>query len=157
MMKSITSSSKLAAGALLAALGLLSACTKPSEPVGPAQKAGAAIDQAGDQVGEKLKENIDKAKAVGDNVAEAAKATGDRIEPEAGDKRADRLAGVGAADQRAGDEGAEISRFGASGLDRIEASADRVNLLFVTSEAEQSGCVAPRQAGLNAAGILHAL
>ena len=68
-----------------ALLALLGGCTKPSEPIGPAQKAGAAIDNAGDKVGEKLKENIDKARAVGDTMAEAAKATGDRVEEATGE------------------------------------------------------------------------
>jgi hypothetical protein len=69
----------------IAVLAGLAGCTKPSEPVGPAQKAGAAIDQAGDKVGEKLKENLDKARAVGDDMAEAAKATGERIDEATGE------------------------------------------------------------------------
>ena len=71
--------------ALAALLAGAAGCTKPSEPIGPAQKAGAAIDNAGDKVGEKLKENVDKAKAVGDALAESAKATGDKIDEATGD------------------------------------------------------------------------
>ena len=71
--------------ALLALLVGAAGCTKRTDEVGPAQKAGAAIDNAGEQVGEKLKENIDKARAVGDTVADAAKATGDRIDEATGD------------------------------------------------------------------------
>ena len=60
----------------LALMAGVSACKKPDEPVGPAQKAGAAIDNAGVKVTEAIKENLDKAR---DTANEASKATGDRI------------------------------------------------------------------------------
>jgi F0F1-type ATP synthase membrane subunit b/b' len=64
--------------ALVLALGL-SACKKPDEAVGPAQKAGAAIDDAGAKVAAKLHEPIDKAKQVGQQMEDAAKDTSDKI------------------------------------------------------------------------------
>jgi hypothetical protein len=64
---------------VLALLSGLSACKKADEPIGPAQKAGAAIDQAGERVAAKLHEPIDKAREVGGQVAEAAKDTEKQI------------------------------------------------------------------------------
>ena len=64
--------------ALVVALGL-SACKKPDEAVGPAQKAGAAIDDAGARAAAKLHEPIDKARQVGQQMQDAAKETGDKI------------------------------------------------------------------------------
>ena len=68
----------VSAAIVLATLSGLAAC-KREEPIGPAQKAGAAIDNAGDQVAAKLQENIDKANQAGEKMQDAAKATGDRI------------------------------------------------------------------------------
>jgi hypothetical protein len=79
--ESIMHNTRFASAALLLALlSGLSACKRSDEPVGPAQKAGAAIDQAGEQVAAKLHEPIDKAKAVGQQMEEAAKDTGEKIE-----------------------------------------------------------------------------
>ena len=72
-------SSIVSAAIVLATLSGLAACTKREEPIGPAQKAGAAIDNAGDKVAEKLQENINKANQAGEKIQDAAKATGDRI------------------------------------------------------------------------------
>ena len=58
---------------LLAMVAGVSACKKPEEPIGPAQKAGAAIDNAGQQVGEQLKENIDKADAAAKAMASSTR------------------------------------------------------------------------------------
>jgi F0F1-type ATP synthase membrane subunit b/b' len=69
----------VSAAIVLATLSGLAACGKREEPIGPAQKAGAAIDNAGDKVAEKLQENINKANQAGEKIQDAAKATGDRI------------------------------------------------------------------------------
>lgn len=61
------------------ALASLAGCTKPAEPIGPAQKAGAAIDNAGDKVAAQMQENLQKARDAGAKVQDAAKATGDKI------------------------------------------------------------------------------
>jgi hypothetical protein len=76
-MKSITFSNTAIVLALLAGL---SACTKPGEPMGPAQKAGAAIDKTGDQIAAELHKPIDKANEAGQKVNDAALATKAKIE-----------------------------------------------------------------------------
>ena len=70
----------LSAALLLALLSGLSACKKADEPIGPAQKAGAAIDKAGEQVAAELHKPIEKAKEVGQQLEEAAKDTGKQID-----------------------------------------------------------------------------
>ncbi|WP_426103389.1 hypothetical protein [Massilia sp. TSP1-1-2] len=63
--------------AMLAALG---ACTKPGEPVGPAQKAGAALDKTGDQIAAELHKPIDKANEAQKAMKDAAQQTRSNIE-----------------------------------------------------------------------------
>ena len=70
---------------VLALLAGLSACTKPGEPVGPAQMAGAAIDKTGDQIAAELHKPIDKAQEAGQKVNDAALATKAQIEDAAQD------------------------------------------------------------------------
>jgi F0F1-type ATP synthase membrane subunit b/b' len=65
---------------VLALLASLSACTKPGETVGPAQKAGAAIDKTGDQIAAELHKPIDKANEVKESVNAAALETRAQIE-----------------------------------------------------------------------------
>ena len=65
---------------MLALLAGLAACTKPGETVGPAQKAGAAIDKTGDQIAAELHKPIDKANEVGKTVNDAALETRAQIE-----------------------------------------------------------------------------
>ncbi|HEY0488730.1 MAG TPA: hypothetical protein VGD30_04380 [Telluria sp.] len=64
----------------VAILAGAAACTPREDAVGPAQKAGAAIDNAGDEVARKLQEKLDKAEQAGEKMADAARATGDKIE-----------------------------------------------------------------------------
>lgn len=64
----------------VAILGVTAACTPREDTMGPAQKAGAAIDDAGDEVARKLKEKLDKAEQAGEKLADAARSTGDKIE-----------------------------------------------------------------------------
>lgn len=61
-------------------LAALAGCHKDEQGVGPAQKAGAKLDQAGETVGESLKANVDKAEEASKKITDAAKATGDKIE-----------------------------------------------------------------------------
>jgi hypothetical protein len=68
------------AAAALALLAGLSACTKPGETVGPAQKAGAAIDKTGDQIAAELHKPIDKANEAKKAVNDAALETRAQIE-----------------------------------------------------------------------------
>jgi gas vesicle protein len=46
---------------VLAVLAGSAGCSKRDEPIGPAQQAGKAIDDAGAKVGAKLQEQVDKA------------------------------------------------------------------------------------------------
>lgn len=68
------------AALVLALLSGLAACKKADEPMGPAQKAGAAIDDAGAQVAAELHKPIDKAKEVGEKLEQAAEDTGKQID-----------------------------------------------------------------------------
>src|SRR3546814_5435048 len=61
-----------------------------------------------------------------------------------------------AADQRACRQRPEIFRFGEGGPHFREACRNRVDLLALAGEAEQRGCVTPRQACRHAAQIVHA-
>jgi len=62
-----------------------SGCKRREDPMGPAQKAGAAIDNAGDKVAQQLHEQLNKADQAAKEMAEAAKATGDKINDATGD------------------------------------------------------------------------
>jgi hypothetical protein len=81
--------------ALVAALG---ACKKKEEAMGPAQKAGAAIDNAGDKIAKDLHEKLDKADQAAKDMADAAKATGDKIK----DATEDASKGLGKATEEVG-------------------------------------------------------
>ena len=101
------------AALLLATLSALSACKKADEPVGPAQKAGAAIDEAGEKVAAKLHEPIDRAREAGKQMEEAAKDTGNQIEKATQDasKGIDRAAEeVGKKVERAGEKIQEAAK-----------------------------------------------
>jgi hypothetical protein len=67
-------------GALLALMAGLSACSKRDESMGPAQKAGQAIDNAGDKVAKDLHDKLDKANQVGKDLAKSAQDTSDKID-----------------------------------------------------------------------------
>lgn len=58
----------------------LAGCHKDEQGVGPAQKAGAKLDQTGENVGEHLKANIDKAHEAGKKITDAGKAADARID-----------------------------------------------------------------------------
>lgn len=68
-------------GAALLVLAALAGCSPKQEDMGPAQKAGKAVDDAGAKVAARLHEPIDKANA-------AAQQARDRIEDAAEDARA---------------------------------------------------------------------
>lgn len=74
-----TNSSRLLPGAALLAAGLLSAsmlagCKPADDGVGPAEKAGRVIDDAGARVAGKVQEQVSKADAVAEQARERAKA-----------------------------------------------------------------------------------
>lgn len=87
---------KLMFGALLvvAAAG----CTRQQDEMGPAQKAGKAIDDTGARVAAKLHEPIDKAHEAAQAVADSADQTREKIR----DATEDAREGLGAATEEVG-------------------------------------------------------
>jgi ABC-type transporter Mla subunit MlaD len=64
---------------VLAVLAGVDGCTRRDEPIGPAQKAGKAVDDAGAQVADKLHDQLDKANEAAAQVTRAADETRDKI------------------------------------------------------------------------------
>ena len=98
----MTFSILMRAGVTIALAAGLAACNKPAEQMGPAQKAGAAIDNAGTQVADKLHENLDKADQAARQMTESAKATGREIESATTDAANDAARGVDRATENVG-------------------------------------------------------
>lgn len=71
--------SMLSALLALAVLAGAAGCTRRDEPMGPAQQAGKAVDDAGARVAQKLHEPIDKANEAAAQVAKSADEARDRI------------------------------------------------------------------------------
>ena len=67
-----------------------------------------------------------------------------------------RTIALGAADQRARGQSAEVRRFGVRRFKRRQARGDRLQLSLVAGELEQGERIAARKACLNAAGNIHA-
>lgn len=97
---------------VLAMLASLAACKKRDEEMGPAQKAGAAIDNTGDKVARDLHDKLDKAHDAAKKVEDAARATGDQIE----DATEDASKGL---DKATRDVGERVERAG----EKIQKSA----------------------------------
>lgn len=100
----------------LAALAASSACSKRDEPIGPAQQAGAAIDNAGDRVAEQLQANLRKAEQASKEIADAAKATGSQITDATKDATKDASKGL---DKATEEVGKKVERAG----ERIQEAA----------------------------------
>jgi ABC-type transporter Mla subunit MlaD len=90
------------AAVALAILAGLSACKKPDETVGPAQKAGAAIDSVGEKAAAQLHEGIDKANGVAATLNERAKQAGDDMQDAAKDAAQDASKGINKATEEVG-------------------------------------------------------
>lgn len=90
------------AALVLALAAAVSACSRPTEEIGPAQKAGAAIDNAGAQVAEGIHDKLDKADAAAKQVAEKARATGQEIENATAEATEDASRGVSKATETVG-------------------------------------------------------
>jgi hypothetical protein len=90
------------AAVALSMLAALSACKKPDEPIGPAQKAGAAIDSAGEKAAAQLHEGIDKANEAAAIMNERAKHAGDEISDAAKDAAQDASKGINKATEEVG-------------------------------------------------------
>ncbi|HEY0061813.1 MAG TPA: hypothetical protein VGC21_06815 [Telluria sp.] len=95
-------SSIFRAALVLALVAGVAACKKPDETVGPAQKAGAAIDSVGEQAAAQLHENIDKANKVADDMRERAKTSGDELAEAAKDAAQDANKGISKATEEVG-------------------------------------------------------
>jgi hypothetical protein len=87
---------------ILALAGGVAACKKPDEQMGPAQKAGAAIDNAGEKVADKLHENLDKARQAADQANERARNAGDEMGEAARQAAQDASKGVDKATDQVG-------------------------------------------------------
>ena len=90
---------------VLAVLAGAAGCTRRDEPMGPAQKAGKAVDDAGAQVAGKLHDQLDKANQAAEQVAKAADQTRDKIK----DATEDASRGL---DQATEDVGKKVERAG---------------------------------------------
>lgn len=96
------SSSIFRAALVLALAAGITACKKPDEAVGPAQKAGAAIDSVGEKAAAQLHENIDKANQVAEDMRERAKTSGDELADAAKDAAQDANKGISKATEEVG-------------------------------------------------------
>lgn len=82
-----TISSKHLLAALLA-LGLIG-CNQDSDSMGPAQKAGAAIDSVGERAADQVQDSLRKADQAAADMREKAKATGAEVKERAEDAARD--------------------------------------------------------------------
>ncbi len=108
------------AASILAAVALvagLAGCTKKDETMGPAQKAGAAVDAAGDKVAREVQDKLDRANAAAKQVADSAAQTREQIEKQTADAAADASKGldkateeVGKKEERAGEKIQEAAK-----------------------------------------------
>ncbi|MDQ2988703.1 MAG: hypothetical protein M3R60_06335 [Pseudomonadota bacterium] len=106
---------------ILAAIALvagLSGCTKKDETMGPAQKAGAAVDAAGDKVANELHDKIDRANAAAKQVADSAAQTRENIQKQTEDAAADASRGL---DKATEEVGKKVERAG----EKIQESAKK--------------------------------
>ena len=91
-------SAMLAVALVLGAAG----CTKRDEAMGPVQKAGQAVDNAGDKVARDLQDKLDRAKQAGQQVANSAAETRNKIEQATADATSDASKGLNKATEAVG-------------------------------------------------------
>jgi hypothetical protein len=78
---SMTSPNMMTCLALATSLLLgVAACKKQEEPTGPAQKAGEAIDKAGEQVSRDMKEGLKNADQAAAELRKAARSAGEKMD-----------------------------------------------------------------------------
>ncbi|WP_426110310.1 hypothetical protein [Massilia sp. PWRC2] len=77
-------------------------CSKRDDGMGPAQKAGQAVDNAGDQVARELQSKVDKANAAAKQVADSAQQTRERIAAATDAAAADASKGLDVATEKVG-------------------------------------------------------
>jgi predicted trehalose synthase len=96
----------------------LAGCTKKDEAMGPAQKAGAAVDAAGDKVAREMHDKLDRASAAAKQVADSAAETRDKIEQQTESAAADASRGL---DKATEEVGKKVERAG----EKIQESAKK--------------------------------
>jgi hypothetical protein len=77
-------------------------CGKRDEAMGPAQKAGQAVDNAGDKVARDIQDKLDRANAAARQVADSASQTKDKIADATADAAADASKGLDKATEEVG-------------------------------------------------------
>ena len=94
---------RLAGGLLvLAMLAGAGGCSKRDDGMGPAQKVGQAVDNAGDKVARELQDKLDKANAAAKQVGDSAQQTRERIEAATNAAAVDAGKGLDAATEKVG-------------------------------------------------------
>ena len=95
---------------------LLGGCGKRDDGMGPAQKAGLAVDNAGDKVARDLHDKLDKANAAAAQATESARQTQANIAAATADAAQDASKGLDAATEKVGQK---VERAG----EKIQESA----------------------------------
>ena len=109
--------SSMVSGLLALALaGGVAGCGKRDEAMGPAQKAGQKIDNAGDQVARDLHDKLDRANQAAQQVADSAAQTKDQIAAATAEATADASKGL---DKATEEVGKKVERAG----EKIQESA----------------------------------
>ena len=98
-MKTVSIFSALLAVALVAGVA---GCSKRDEAMGPAQKAGAAVDNVGAKVASDMQDKLDRARQAGQQVANSAEETRSKIEQATTDAAADASKGLNKATEEVG-------------------------------------------------------
>lgn len=93
---------KIGTAALMLALLGAAGCSKREDGMGPAQKAGQAVDNAGDKVARDLQDKIDKANLAAKQMGDSAQQTRDRIAEATADATKDASKGLSAATEKVG-------------------------------------------------------
>lgn len=84
-------------------------CGKRDEAMGPAQKAGQAVDNAGNKVARDIQDKLDRANAAAQQVADSAAQTKDKIADATSDAAADASKGL---NQATAEVGKKVERAG---------------------------------------------
>ncbi len=102
----------------LALVAGVSGCSKRDEAMGPAQKAGQAVDNAGDKVARDLHDKLDRANQAAQSVAEQAEATKTKITEATQEATQDASKGL---DKATEEVGKKVERAG----EKIQESAKK--------------------------------
>ncbi len=86
----------------LALAGGAAGCSKHEEGMGPAQKAGQKLDNAGDQVARGVQDKLDRANAAAQQVASSAEQTKENIAAATAEAASDASKGLNKATEEVG-------------------------------------------------------